>query len=150
VRRRAEALRGGSRDRARAELAVPAMWLRRGPRAGAARTVPDARGLRARRGQPRRGRASTPSWGGGARPHAPGRAAARGGEDGTGGERAGTRTWRAGAGEEEGGGGEGEGDGEAHRGGRGGADERRLGARTAISSGESDGEEREGAGRRGR
>jgi hypothetical protein len=49
-----------------------------------------------------------------------------------------------------GGGEEGEGDGEAHRGGRVGADERCRGARTVISSGESDGEEREGAGRRGR
>jgi hypothetical protein len=55
-----------------------------------------------------------------------------------------------GLGKKKGGGGEGEGDGEAHRGGRGGADERRRGARTAISSGESDGEEREGVGRRGR
>jgi hypothetical protein len=76
-----------------------------------------------RRGQPRRGRAT-----------------ARGGEAGT----------RRGGGPRRGGGGHGAGDGEAHRGGRGGADERRRGARTAISSGESDGEEREGVGRRGR
>jgi hypothetical protein len=140
----------GSRDRIGAELAMPAAWLRRGPRAGghvhragregAARAPQAAASGASERIEP----------GGGARPRTPGRAAARGGEAGTGGERAGPRTRRAGAGEEEGGGGEEEGDGEAHRRGRGGTDERRRGTRTAISSGESDGEEIEGAGRRGR